>query len=195
MELRYWISKELSLDVEMERIVSAYGREIVKTMSVTPGQFALVKPQIIAHLKNQVIIAGKMTGLEIPIETVVQEIAEIDPVFAFELKGKYQVTAIIEALQAQLAQATPENGQEETIIMVIQDVLRPALLQDLFKELNSHILVIAGLIDKKTHRQLLAGHTGQAVRINETELNSRMSAYVKHLAVAANTPQRSDPVT
>ena len=156
LELKFWIDKEVDLNQKLEQFLNVYELEVAKHVTdITPADFREMRVTVMTILKQQLLIHSEIPALEENIESIIRELAEVDPVFAFELTGRYQITAHTARIQALIVAAgTPPEEDSHTPHIIVNDILRPQMLKDLQKELVVHIPMIAKKTDRRTYKEL-----------------------------------------
>jgi hypothetical protein len=109
------------------------------------------KPQLVAVLHSMFIQKIQMTELSEGIEESLNDLAELKPVFAFRLRGQYQLKEKMQTFQNYIEKIT--RGTELPTPQ-FDTALKPAVLNHLAIELDLTINEIARMSEKDTFRQL-----------------------------------------
>gem|GEM_PF-3632591 len=190
MELRYWIEKELQLDKQLNEVLELFFAEMNKRLPIPDDQVQAIKPMMLGIIRKQFLMQPKLPDLESSIDTIVKELAEVDPIFAFELTGKFRVTEKIAAIQSYLAQVDATNEEDQVQKdRIIDQVLRPHMMADVVKELDKHILDIAKKINRTTLKEVKALVYSTEQGIDKTEVLAFLKGYIPQLLEHAPAPE------
>jgi hypothetical protein len=190
MELRYWIQKELHLDKQMKEILDLFFVEMLKHIPFPADQMPGIKQMMLGIIRKQFLLQPKLPDLESSIETIVKELAEVDPVFAFELTGKFHVTEKISAIQSYLAQVdAPQGDDPSEKDRIMELVLRPQMMGEVVRQLDEHILDIARKISRNMLNQVKAMVYSPDEGIDKEQTMAFLNEYIPRLLEHAPPPE------
>ncbi|QEM12591.1 hypothetical protein [Mucilaginibacter rubeus] len=182
MELRYWIEKELQLDQQLAEILELFIIELQKRLPLPEDELLGIKALMSGIIRKQFLIQPKLPDLETSIDNIVKELAEVDPVFAFELNGRFQVTDKIKSIQAYLEQVeVPEGEGPSNKEKLFDKILRPKLMTEVVKQLDEHILNIAGMISRKVLKKVKNAVYPSDTMLDRSEVHSFLNDYITKL--------------
>jgi hypothetical protein len=191
LELRLLIQKEAAVDEQINQLLKAYESEVSRYKDkFTKEQFQEARETITVAVKEMVLRQTQLLQIEGSINDILNELAEVDPVFAFELNGRFQITAHIQRLNDMMPRLVPESEGQEMPRLIVDKLLRPKIVQDLLNELNNYLPVIAKKGGKDVYKKYLALNIPQSVEINMQELNQFLSGFVPMLFEFAETIPR-----
>lgn len=193
LELKFWIDKEVDIDQQLGRLLDAYEHEIIqRDIDITPEGFKEIRVAITEILKQQILTHSEIPALEDNIEVIIRDLAEVDPVFAFELTGKYRITVHMARIQEILDAAGPPPENSTIPQIMVNDILRPKILKDLQKELHIHIPLIAKKTDKKTYNDLRLLPESTTTEIDIVEVSRFLKDLVPKLLEANRLENESE---
>ena len=182
MELRYWIQKELQLDKQLTEILDLFIVEMQKRIPLSAVELHPTKALMTGIIRKQFLIQPKLPDLETSVENIVKELAEVDPVFAFELTGRFHVTEKIKSIQAYLEQVeVPEGEDAAEKNRLFENVLRPQLMTEVVRQLDDQILSIARKINRKTLYKVKAAVYPAEEALDKAEVLSFLNDYIPRL--------------
>jgi hypothetical protein len=182
MELRYWVQKELQLNKQLTEILDLFMLEMQKQIPLPADELHPMKALMTGLIRKQFLIQPKLPDLETSIENIVKELAEVDPVFAFELTGRFHVTEKIKSIQGYLDHVeVPEGEDAADKDRFFENVLRPQMMTDVVKQLDEHILRIARKINRKTLTGVKAAVYPVDDALDKAEVLSFLNDYIPRL--------------
>jgi len=182
MELRYWIEKEIKLDHQLTMILDLYIVELQKQLPLPSDQLPAMKTMMTGIIRKQFLVQPKLPDLENSIANIIKELAEVDPVFAFELTGKFHVTEKITMIQSYLEEVEVPEGEDSTAKdRLLENVLRPQIMDDVIKQLDDYISTIAGMIGRKTLKKVKSAVYEVDEVLDSEEVLSFLKSYIPRL--------------
>ena len=182
LDLKYWVDKEIDLDQQLSTFLDEYEKEVLKhAPNITKDQFNGVRTILTEIIKQQILNQSRLADIEVIIEEIIKELAEVDPVFAFELTGKYQISVNLSRIKDFINKidSLPENGMiSETIV---NQLFRPKMMKDLQMELRINIPRIAKKADKKTYKSVKILPNTETIVIDKKEIQQFLSELVPKL--------------
>jgi len=154
LELRWLLKREIDLNND----ITLYIERLKQKISAEFGEDAfgdtevnMIKPMITEILKSKIVQPNKIKEIEINIDSTINELAEIYPVFAYELSGRYKIKERLEGVESYFNEVSEfiEDMPKE-----LTEWIQPKLSDELFEELNEYILEIAKKINRKTKREI-----------------------------------------
>lgn len=152
LELRFHFTRELNVHKEIEifidsatnRLKSEFGNEVELGVN-------LYKPFIMEILQSNFGDDNQLDFLEENIDTVIVDLSEVFPVFAYELSGQHRIK---ERLNKSDNYLTELEGLAEGMPFDLKNWLQPKITKDLLKDLDENLSRIAIKIDKKTAKEV-----------------------------------------
>jgi len=187
LELRNWLQKEVFLDEQIGQFMTLYEREIALEW---PGGDVLLRskrPLIIKLIKKAIFSVDKYTATSSKIQNTLAELSEINPLFAHELSDIYNITEKLDMLKTYMdaAMAELEDPLEEGSF-IMEDVLRPQLVNDVFVQIQVHTQEVAKMIDHKIYEEVKLKSRAAIAPIDENDFRRFMSPILKKLRKAEN---------
>jgi hypothetical protein len=185
LELKYWVDEEVDLDRQLSYVLDAYENEVIRQASdITRDDFKRIRVTIIDILKQQIPTHSRIAGLEDTIEDIIKELAEVDPVFAFELTGKYQLTVNTGRIAGLMEAAGTSGAGGEVSGMIVSQVLRPKMLKDLQVDLQINVPLIAKKAGKKIYKRVQELPPSTAAEVDKNEVSQFLKELVPTLTRA-----------
>lgn len=149
LELRYQLQRDLNLEVHLKECFNSV-RNKLQEITGEPMSEDSMESILIQQIKSQYDQSSNILSLENEIDNIIAELSEIYPVFAYELKGKYNIknrfTIAKENLEPIIVEAPIELKN------VVADTLS---IKNLIAELDEYIKEIAKKISKKTKKDVI----------------------------------------
>src|SRR5690606_22057835 len=105
-------------------------------------------PLLTDILKDKIIDVDHIKMVESNIDVIINELAEIYPIFAFELNGRYKLKERIEKTENYFKDIS--NTLKEDIPTEVSEWIYPKISQEFIEEMDSYIILIAKKIGRKT---------------------------------------------
>ncbi|MBD1385828.1 hypothetical protein IDJ75_11105 [Mucilaginibacter rigui] len=151
LELKNWVDKVISAETlsgkYVERMTAAIASRYPEMQN---DEVNKVETMISSGLKKMVINQPQTVRLEQNINDIIRDFSEIDPFFAYDLTGKYQLNEILEQIKFSINDLVPEEESVSQASAFLDRLLRPVMMAELQHDLNIHLPIIAKLIDKNT---------------------------------------------
>lgn len=152
LELRFHFTRELNVQKEIElfidtvtnRLKSEFGDEVELGVN-------MYKPFVTEILKNNFSEDNQLDFLEENIDTVIVDLSEVFPVFAYELSGQHRIKERLNKSDNYLNEL---EGLTEGMPFDLKNWLQPKITKDLLKDLDENLSRIAIKIDKKTAKEV-----------------------------------------
>ena len=186
LELKSWIEKEVFLDQHITKFLTLYENAIANDLPDGVLSLEKKRPWMIKQIKKVVFSVDKYSVTASNIETILIDLSEIDPLFAFQLSGIYNITEKMNILKSYLNDSM-EQGEDscEGREFIFEDVLRPQLVNDVFVQIQQDILKVAKMIDKKTYEKIISMNTIIPAAPDEAEFKRFMAPVLKKLRKSA----------
>ncbi|SJZ32072.1 hypothetical protein [Sediminibacterium ginsengisoli] len=172
LEIRNYLVNEYSIDKEIDIFLNQLSKKVKeKTGQEIDDAMGQIKPLIlpvISKLKNE---DSNVDFLEKSIDDVISELAEVIPLFAYELNGQHRIK---ERLKNADQYFTEFESYISQVPFDLKGWIQPKLTSELLTTLNENIIVIAGRIDRKTKKEVKA----LIDKTNDTS-NPRLNAFLE----------------
>jgi len=171
LELRFHFSRELNAQKDIDN----YLETMVEKLKVEFGTeveigVEMYKPFVKQILQKNFQDDDQIAFLEENIDTVIIDLAEVFPVFAYELSGQHRIKERLKLAENNLSEVDEWINQ---MPFDFKDWFRPKLTQDLLKDLDDNIERIARRISKSTWKQ-----TSEKIGKMETPVHSDLDEFV-----------------
>ncbi|HED38741.1 MAG TPA: hypothetical protein ENI76_10945 [Ignavibacteria bacterium] len=154
LELRWLLKREMELNnditIYIERLKQKLSAEFGEN-AFEDAEMNMIKPMITEILKNKIVQPNKIKEIETNIDFTISELAEIYPIFAYELSGRYKIKERLENAENyfnEISEFIQEMPKE------ITEWIQPKLSNELFNEFDKYIIEIAKKISRKTKRNI-----------------------------------------
>ncbi|MCT4580100.1 MAG: hypothetical protein N4A35_01675 [Flavobacteriales bacterium] len=152
LELRFHFTRELNVQKEIDsfidsatsRLKSEFGDEVELGID-------MYKPFIMEIVKSNFSEDKQLDFLEENIDSVIVDLSEVFPVFAYELSGQYRIKERLNKSDNYLAEL---EGLTGGMPFDLKNWLQPKLTKGLLKDLDENLNKIALKIDKKTAKDV-----------------------------------------
>lgn len=154
LELRWLLKREMDLNNDITQYVERLKQKISAEFgedAFEESEVNMIKPMITEILKNKIIQPNKIKEIETNIDSTINELAEIYPVFAYELSGRYKIKERLEAAESYFNEV---SAFLEEIPKELTELIQPKLSNELLEELDEYTLGIAKKINRKTKRNI-----------------------------------------
>jgi hypothetical protein len=154
LELRWLLKREIDLNNEITLYIERFKQKISAEFgedALGDAEVKVIKPMITEILKSKIVQPNKIKDIETNIDSTINELAEIYPVFAYELSGRYKIKERLERAESYFNEVSEflEKMPKE-----LTEWIQPKLSDELFEELDEYILGIAKKINRKTKRHI-----------------------------------------
>lgn len=152
MELRYYISKEISFSKNIEKYVIHAMQKLSELVGEEiEYEVEMFKP-LFEHLRQSADTDNqKYTHLENNIDEIIIELAEIFPMLAYNLNGKHNIKSRLQKTERYITEIEGAIAQSN-VDFDIKSFLEPLIENELLKEIDNSIESIARLINRRTFR-------------------------------------------
>jgi|GEM_PF-2636633 len=152
LELRFRFTRELSSEKSTDKYLEMLRQKLLEMgINITDSEFsdgnALLKPmikQLVEKIKQE---NGNFEDLSVSIDTILNDLSEVDPFLAYELSGQHNIKARLQGANNYISEV---EALEKQIPFDIGNVIHPRLTKELLSELDESINKIAGRLDKKS---------------------------------------------
>jgi len=152
LELRFHFTRELNVQEEIDTFIeSATTRLKTEFGEEVELEIDMYKPFVMEILKTNLSEDNQLDFLEENIDSVIVDLSEVFPVFAYELSGQHRIK---ERLNKSDNYLTELEGLTEGMPFDIKNWLQPKITKDLLKDLDDNLNRIALKIDKKTAKEV-----------------------------------------
>ncbi|MBQ53225.1 MULTISPECIES: hypothetical protein [Leeuwenhoekiella] len=146
LELRFLFIKEFNAQKEIkefyeraeEKLKSEFGEN-------TKSEIEIAKPIVERIIKNNLGGNNKINLLEENIDSVIDDLAEVFPILAYELSGKHNIKERINIIDNYISDATDHFGD---MPLDLKEWLKPKITDNLISDLDETIKKISEKIDK-----------------------------------------------
>ncbi|WP_423819965.1 hypothetical protein V5739_05525 [Salinimicrobium sp. TIG7-5_MAKvit] len=176
-------------DLKFEESIGKFFEKFSKKMSgeisdQEKKELVQVKEFINNNLKHHFVDEEKHKFIENNIENIINELAEINPVFAFELDKQYKIKERVQRTDSYLSDIKLNLGEAP---FDIEKWIRPELTNQLLKNLSEVVLDIAKSINSKTYEKLKI-ETLPTIEENDTENSEELiNDFIAKIETVGNT--------
>jgi hypothetical protein len=186
LELKHWVDKEVSA----EPFITCYMEKMTVAIQIavpdkSQAELAEMSAIISSGIKRVIFKQPQLSRLEQNITEIVRDYSEIDPFFAFDLTGKYQLTENLELMKEYLTGVVPGDVDMPDATAFMNQLLRPTMLADLQRDLIKHLPQIAGMISDNTLAMVNKNHLSSKAEIDEAELEKYVRDMIPRLIASA----------
>ncbi|OOQ58287.1 hypothetical protein [Mucilaginibacter pedocola] len=194
LELKHWVDKEISAE---PFVTKAMEQMCVTIKAIEPertdAELSEMFTVIAAGIKRAIFKQPQLPRLEQNISEIVRDYSEIDPFFAYDLTGKYQLTENLELMKDYLNGVIPEDMELPDATAFMNQLMRPTFLGELQKDLIIHLPQIAGMIGPETLETVRKNHLNTKVPVNTADLERYCREMIPQLIAAANALAEQQP--
>jgi hypothetical protein len=173
LELKSWVDKvisaEMFTDSYADKMLVAIG---VRYPEKQQEELVEMKDILSPLLKKMILDQPQNPWLEQNINEIIREFSEIDPFFAYDLTGKYQLNEMLERIKNSVSNLVAEAESAPQASLFLDHLLRPVMMVELQRDLKIHLPQIAKLIDKKTLAIVQSKYLDTEVLNNDAALES-----------------------
>ncbi len=158
LELRYHFAKELSTELDIDKYLKIFSTTLSKKLNTEVDLLAGqpipydVKPFILELLQKATVKGrdDKFEYLSTNIDKILMDLAEIDPLLAFELNGRHNIKERLSRANELYSEMEEfATSQNEQIPFDLRQFFNPKLTKELLEDLDESIEKIAGKIGRK----------------------------------------------
>lgn len=154
LELRFHFAKELSFEAFFDNYITQIKIKIANKTQLSEEEIEkdtqiwapIVKEIISKNLRSN----NRLEFLENNIDDVINDLAEVFPIFAYELTGQHNIRNRLGQLENYFNEIQTYQSEH---IFDIQKWLQPQLTYDLLKNIDRSIKKISSKIDSKTKKK------------------------------------------
>lgn len=156
LELRYYFAKELAIEVDLESYITLFKRKLAEKIGIDMNDpqldmgFETWKPFLKGLLAKSKSQDNKLEYFNENIEKIIIELAEIQPILAYELNGKHNI-------KERLNKANDYMNDLESITSELpfdlKNWINPKLTGELLSDLDESIYKISITINKSTYKK------------------------------------------
>lgn len=183
LELRFHFAKELSIEIEIEEYINKLKNRISDKFEISIIEVEqdfgneitknILKKLFAKSTEND----NKLEYLETNIDIVLNELAEIFPIFAYELSGKHNIKERLNKFDDYLKNAKEYINE---IPFDLKSWLQPKLTMDMLKDIDESIEEISGKIDNKTKIQA-KNKIKNMIFNNNNEMDAMIEEYLNKI--------------
>jgi len=178
LELRWLLKRELDLNKDISENIERLKIKLTATFGQEAAQGAeLAKPLLTEVLHNNLVDPERIKEIESNIDFTINELAEIYPVFAYELSGQYKIKERIESVENYF------NEVEDLLSQMPKEFtewVQPKITDDLLKEIDRYIIEIAEKIGRKT-KSKAAEKLKLKAEDNSNEMDDFIDEYIEKI--------------
>ena len=173
LELKNWVDRMIGA----EAVTIRYRERMIAGIAARypekePAELVEIGHKISAGLKQMVLQLPQTARLEQTITEIIREFSEIDPFFAYELTGKYQLTETLDLIKNWAAGLVPGADSVTQTSLFLDQLLRPVMLAELQRDLIAHLPQIATQIGKATLTTVQKEHLSTAVVLDSPAMEN-----------------------
>lgn len=173
LELKHWIDKEISADA----FIAEYAEKMIAAIAAidesrSEEQLSELKMILASGIKRVIVKQPQLQRLEQNINEIVKDYSEIDPFFAYDLTGKYQLTENLAFIKDSIGDIVPGAELIPNASLFMGQLIRPSLLADLQQDLVHHLPQIAAMINKKALTRVKKEYLSTVVPIDSAAIDT-----------------------
>lgn len=193
LELRHLIKKGITFESSFEDFLEAcknmdftdLGIDLRKEIENLDSPF---KAQLFILLKDNALDSERIAYLESNIDTIIDELAEIYPIFAYELSGKYKIRERIKKANSYFDSLTSLAGEAP---FDIKEWITPNLATRVLNDLDDSLKRISKTISKKVH-SYINRELDEEEGFNVEEMEELLREYFTKVKDAENSKSGSN---
>lgn len=184
LELRYYFSKEITIENDMDRMVKLMQQKMAKSLGLSENDPQLdinndtFRQLLGVIIKKNNLEDSRLQYLTENIGEIIIELAEILPIMAYELSGQHDIKARLSGFETYL---NAVNSLTDEIPFDFKKWFNPKLTKELLKDLEDSILLIANRIDRKTAKSVKNKIRLMTFDSNDEEINNLVDDYLKEV--------------
>ena len=183
LELRWLLKKEFDLNKEIGKYIELLSARLTEEFGAEAAQGAEVfKPMFTDVLKDKVVDLERIKEIETNIDSTIDELAEIFPVFAYELSGQYKIKDRLEKAESYFNEV---SDLLEEMPKELTDWIQPRISDDLLTSLEKYIIEIAEKINRKTKNEVSRKLSTKAEE-DTKNMNEFIDEYFERITTMAN---------
>jgi hypothetical protein len=190
LELRWLLKREFDFNKDIthyierlkSKLTDIFGEEATQGIEEATQGIELAKPILTEIIKDKMVDTNRIKEIESNIDFTIIELAEIYPVFAYELSGQFKIKerlASVEHYFNQVAELLNDMPSELT------DWVQPKLSDDLLKEIDGYVIEIAEKINRKT-KSKVAEKLKFKGNVDNEEFDLYIDEYIEKIKTMAN---------
>jgi len=181
LELKSWVEKEVFIDEQLNRLLTIYADEVGQKMPEGGVYVREKQAWMLQYIKKKFLSTDKFTAIGESIDITLKELSEIDPLFAFQLSGIYNITEKMNLVKSYLEGLSTEieiEVETQNNDTVFDDMLRPQIINDIFVQLQQDVLLVAKMIDMKTYEKVTGMRQQIITPIDEADFKRFMAPMI-----------------
>jgi hypothetical protein len=180
--------EDLKFEESIEKFLEKFSSKIsLEFNDQEKKEIVQVKDFINNNLKHHLVDEEKHKYIENNIESIINELAEINPVFAFELDKQYKIKERIQKTESYFNDMELYQGEAP---FDIKKWMKPKITNKLLERLSENILEIANSINSKTHKKIKL-ETLPIIEESDTEKSDELiNEYIAKIETVGNNGNR-----
>jgi hypothetical protein len=152
LELRWLLKQEIELNEKITKLIERLKIKLTTEFGAESADGAeYFKPMITKILRDSIVKPEKITKIENNIDNTIEELAEIYPIFAYELSGRYKIKEKLNNADEYFQKVTDNFEEFPT---EIKDWIEPKISTELISDFDEYIIAIAKKIGRKTNKNV-----------------------------------------
>lgn len=148
LELRFLFTRELNAQIEIKKFYKRVEERLkLDCGEATKSEIEIAKPFVEQIIKNHLGDNNRIEFLEENIDSVINDLAEVFPILAYELSGQHNIKKRLSVIDNYLSEVKHHIGE---IPLDLKEWIEPKLANNLISDLDETIKKISNKIDKKT---------------------------------------------
>lgn len=153
LELHSCLSREKNFHEKINEMMDLFMLESKKQVEISDEDMQTLKRMAIKALREHMPMQKNLPNFEAATETIIKDLSEVDPIFAFELAGKFQISEKMNVMASYLSNFDSMASGAHAKNVLLTEVLRPQIVGTILAELEEYIHSIAKKLDRKTFRR------------------------------------------
>lgn len=180
LELKYHLQRDIMFKKNIEKLIKALKKKIEESIGETLPDNAQQLPMIRDIIQSMMEKDSNVERIESDLDGKTKEIAEIDPILAYELTGRYNIkskliqsNSYFEAVQSQAPEENEINFKEFMESLNYPD--------ELLEDLEDFILELAKKIGRKTKSNVAKKLQIQSDMYSDEEIEVFVTDYLERI--------------
>lgn len=178
LELRFYFSRELRAQKDIDEFFSKIEQKVKDEFGESIATEAeIAKPIIGQIIKKHLKVNNRMNFLEKNIDAVINDLAEVFPIFAYELSGQHNIKQRLKAIDNYLIEV---DRYTDEIPFDLKEWIRPKVTDDLLKYLDENLKKISHKIGNGTWKNV-ASKIKNMDKQDDSDLDSLLNEYIEKI--------------
>ncbi|MCL6273384.1 hypothetical protein M3P19_05145 [Muricauda sp. 2012CJ35-5] len=180
LEIRWLLKRDFEFKEELTTYIEKFEIKVEQKFGQDAAQGAhLIEPIITQILKEKLIRPNRIEEIENRIGSIVDNLSEIYPIFAYELTDVYRIRERIEGIECYFEEI---SERIEYVTPEMKEWAKPRISNELIKRLEEYILDISGKINRKTQKGIERILKESNDRVDDEEIDLFIDEYIQNFS-------------